>query len=425
MKGPILCFVGPPGVGKTSLGQSIARSMNRKFARMSLGGVRDEAEIRGHRRTYIGSLPGRIIQGIKKSGTNNPVFMLDEVDKLGIDFRGDPSSALLEVLDPEQNHSFTDHYIEVAFNLSNVMFITTANFLDPIPPALLDRMEVIWMPGYTLEEKLEIAKRHLVPKEIENNGLKDYKIKFLDAAIRNIIRYYTREAGLRNLQRNISKIMRVIAKKIAEGEKYKSTVRPMDLNTYLGVPIFKMDSIIRKPKPGEAIGLAWTPHGGEILTIEALTLPGDGKLILTGQLGDVMKESAQAAFSYVRKQAKALSIQEDFYKKYDVHLHIPEGAIPKDGPSAGITMATALISALTQKAIKPKFAMTGEITLLGRVLPVGGIREKILAARHAGIENIIISKDNQKELTKIPDKLKKGMKFIAVKSMAEVVKAIF
>ncbi len=419
-KGPILCFVGPPGVGKTSLGRSIARAMGRKFVRYSLGGMRDEAEIRGHRRTYIGSLPGRIIQGMKKAGSNNPVFMLDEIDKVGTDFRGDPASALLEVLDPEQNAGFSDHYLEVAFDLSKVMFITTANVLDTIPRPLLDRMEVLRLPGYIQEDKLEIAKRYLVPRQMDENGLKKRQIRFTDKAIKKIISEYTREAGVRNLEREIGSCCRKVARWIAEGKEKNVTVDPDQVVNLLGQRKFFSEMAQYKDEIGIATGLAWTPVGGEILFVEATAMPGGKGLVLTGQLGDVMKESAQAALSFIRSRAKSLNIPEDFFQKQDIHIHVPEGATPKDGPSAGVTLATALTSLLTERPVRHDFAMTGEITLRGKVLPVGGIKEKVLAAARAGIKKIIIPKLNEKDLDEIPEHIRNKMSFTFVEWLSEV-----
>lgn len=419
-KGPILCFVGPPGVGKTSLGRSIARSMGRKFVRYSLGGMRDEAEIRGHRRTYIGSLPGRIIQGIKKAGSNNPVFMLDEIDKVGMDFRGDPASALLEVLDPEQNMAFSDHYLEVAFDLSKVMFITTANVLETIPRPLLDRMEVLRLPGYIEEEKLQIAKRYLVPRQMNENGLKKRQIRFGDRAIRKIILEYTHEAGVRNLEREIGSCCRKVARMIAEGKLQKYTVNPVTLKELLGPRKYFSEVAQRKDEVGVATGLAWTPVGGVILFVEATVMPGGKGLVLTGQLGDVMKESAQAALSFIRSHTENFKIKDDFFRKSDIHIHIPEGATPKDGPSAGITLATALISLLTDRPVKHDIAMTGEITLRGKVLPVGGIKEKVLAAKRSGINKVILPKLNEKDLQEIPDHIREKMEFSFVEWLDEV-----
>jgi ATP-dependent Lon protease len=422
MKGPLLCFVGPPGVGKTSLGRSIARALGRKFIRLSLGGVKDEAEIRGHRRTYVGSLPGRIVQGLHQVGANNPVFMMDEVDKVGADFRGDPSSALLEVLDPEQNNTFRDHYLGVPFDLSNVMFITTANLTDTIQPAFLDRMEVIRLPGYTEEEKLQIAKRHLVPKQLEEHGLTAEQLAFTDKALRGLINSYTREAGLRNFEREIAAIARKVARRVAEGEERKVRVTPASLQRFVGAPKTLPEERLKKDAVGIATGLAWTATGGDVLFVEASTMKGKGGLTLTGHLGDVMKESAQAALSYARSRAKQWSIRDEFFANNDLHVHVPEGAIPKDGPSAGITMATALISAFTGRAVRCSVAMTGEITLRGHVLPIGGLKEKILAARRAGIETIVCPKLNQKELDEVPTQLKRGITFHLVEDVDEVLK---
>jgi ATP-dependent Lon protease len=421
MKGPILCFVGPPGVGKTSLGKSIARTMGRKFIRVSLGGVRDEAEIRGHRRTYVGALPGRVIQGIKKAGSNNPVFMLDEVDKIGMDFRGDPSSALLEVLDPEQNYSFSDHYIDVPFDLSKVMFITTANVLDTIPPALRDRMEVLELPGYSEDQKMMIAQEFLIPKQIEEHGLTPDFIELKGEALQVIISSYTREAGVRNLEREIAAICRGVAKDVAGGTTDKVTVTPENLHKLLGPVKFFPEVAERTSEPGVATGLAWTPTGGDIIFVEATRMRGEKGLTLTGQLGDVMKESAQAALAYVRSKAKDLSIEEDFFAKNDIHIHVPAGAIPKDGPSAGITMFIALTSLLTNKAVRSDIAMTGEITLRGLVLPVGGIKEKVLAGMRAGIRTIILPKKNEKDLEEIPEHIRKEMNFRFIQRMDEAI----
>jgi ATP-dependent Lon protease len=420
MKGPILCFVGPPGVGKTSLGQSIARAMGRKFTRVSLGGMRDEAEIRGHRRTYIGALPGRIIQGIKTAGSNNPVFLLDEVDKIGMDFRGDPSAALLEALDPEQNHSFSDHYLNVPFDLSRVMFITTANLVDPIPSALRDRMEIIRLPGYTEDEKLEIARRHLMPRQFQENGLRPKDLTISPEVLKRIILHYTLEAGLRNLEREIGALCRKVARRLAEGEEAPFTVTRGNLHRYLGPPKYLPEGEMEKDEVGVATGLAWTQVGGETLAVEASLMKGKGQLLLTGQLGDIMKESGQAALSYARSRADLLQLPADFYEKLDIHIHVPAGATPKDGPSAGVTMATALISALTQIPVRRDVAMTGEITLRGKVLPIGGLKEKAIAALRARIKKVIIPVANKKDLEEIPRNVKRRLKFVTVTDMDQV-----
>ena len=422
-KGPILCFVGPPGVGKTSLGKSIARALGRKFVRMSLGGVHDEAEIRGHRRTYVGAMPGRVIQSIHQAGTNNPVFMMDEVDKIGSDFRGDPSSALLEVLDPEQNHSFRDNYLGVPFDLSNVMFITTANMLDPVQPAFRDRMEIISLGGYTEEEKVEIAKRHLIPKQVEEHGLKKSQIQFTDEGLRAMINLYTQEAGLRNLEREIAAVCRKVAKQVAIGEKKIRKIHTDNLDQFLGRPKVFQEELLKRDQVGVATGLAWTPVGGDVLFVEATAMKGRGGLTLTGQLGDVMKESAHAALSYARSHTKEFGISDDFFAKHDIHLHVPEGAIPKDGPSAGVTMATAILSLLTGKAVHRKIAMTGEITLRGEVLPVGGIKEKVLAARRAKIDTVILPSLNKRDLEDVNETIRKEMKFVLVDDVKSVFKA--
>ena len=421
-KGPILCFVGPPGTGKTSLGHSIARALERKFARMSLGGVRDEAEIRGHRRTYIGALPGRIIQGLRRAESNNPVFMLDEIDKVGSDFRGDPSSALLEVLDPQQNNTFADHYLDVPFDLSHVVFIATANILDPVPPALLDRLEVIELTGYTQEEKVKIAERYLIPRQLTENGLTAEQFKITTKALNSIICGYTREAGVRNLERQIANACRGVVAQIAEGNIKSKTITVRDIPKYLGPIRVMTDFDARISKPGIAIGLAWTPVGGDLLFIEATAMKGKKGMTLTGQLGDVMKESASAALSFIRTNAKDLGINPDFFEDVDLHIHVPAGGIPKDGPSAGVTILTAMTSLLTNRKIKKNLAMTGEITLRGAVLPVGGIKEKILAAYRAGIKTIIMPAWNRKDLEDIPANVQKSIKFHFVSDMLEVVK---
>ncbi len=422
IKGPILCFVGPPGVGKTSLGRSIARALGRKFIRISLGGVRDEAEIRGHRRTYVGAMPGRIVQGLRRCGSNNPVFMMDEVDKIGADFRGDPSSALLEVLDPEQNFSFRDHYLGVPYDLSQVMFITTANLLDPIQPAFRDRMEILQLPGYTEEEKLQIALRHLVPKQIKENALNEKLISFTRGAVQKIISLYTREAGVRNLEREIASICRKVARKVAEGKKSLTKITSQNCEKYLGPPKIFRDQLQKENRVGVSTGVAWTAAGGELLFVEATKMKGKGALSLTGSLGDIMKESAQAALSFARAHAKELGIDGRIFSQNDFHIHIPEGAIPKDGPSAGVTMATSLISICTNRKARWDVAMTGEITLTGNVLPVGGIKEKVLAAQRAGVKNFILPLPNKKDLIDVPKNITKDIHFIFVKDINEVLK---
>lgn len=423
MKGPILCFVGPPGVGKTSLGRSIARAVGRKFHRISLGGVRDEAEVRGHRRTYVGSMPGRIIQGIQQAGTSNPVFMLDEVDKIGADYRGDPSSALLEVLDPEQNNSFRDNYLGVPFDLSNVLFIATANQLDPIQPAFLDRMEVIRLTGYTEEEKLQIANRHLLPKQLEENGLTPDRITFSSEAIRLMITRYTREAGLRSLEREISRVCRKVAKRVAEGQERLSRITAGNIPKFLGPPKYTPEENLKNDQVGVATGLAWTPTGGDILFVEATLMKGKGELILTGTLGDVMRESARAALSYARSRATQFHIDERLFSTHDIHIHIPEGAIPKDGPSAGVTMALAMVSVLTDTPIRKNVALTGEITLRGNVLPVGGVKEKVLAARRAKLDTVVLPRVNGKDVEDLPPYVKRDLDILLVDQVDEVLKA--
>lgn len=420
LRGPLLCFAGPPGVGKTSLGRSIARSMGREFVRISLGGVRDEAEIRGHRRTYIGALPGRIIQSLKKAGTNNPVFMLDEIDKLGGDFRGDPSSALLEVLDPEQNNTFADHYLEVDFDLSKVMFISTANYRDPIPPALRDRMEIIEFSGYIEDEKVQIAKQHLIPKQMKENALTKKDVALNETGIKELINSYTREAGVRNLEREIANVFRKVARDKIEKNTKKIKVNKKKVSDYLGAPRFYSELAERTTKPGVVTGLAWTAAGGDILFIEASKMKGKGRLTLTGQLGDVMKESATAAMTYVRSHTDILGLDEDFNENTDIHVHVPAGAIPKDGPSAGVGMFTAIVSLLTGIPVKNRVAMTGEITLRGNVLPVGGVKEKITAAHRAGIKTIILPDHNRKDLEEIPDHIKKDLDFYFAKEMMDI-----
>ncbi|HCS13250.1 MAG TPA: endopeptidase La, partial [Zetaproteobacteria bacterium] len=422
MKGPILCFVGPPGVGKTSLGRSIARATNRQFVRMSLGGVRDEAEIRGHRRTYIGALPGKIIQSMKKAGTRNPMILLDEIDKLGADFRGDPSSALLEVLDPEQNHTFNDHYMEVDYDLSDVMFITTANSLN-IPSALLDRMEIIRIPGYTEDEKISISENYLLPKKRKDHGLKAGQLEVSNEAMRDIVRYYTREAGVRNVERMLATLCRKAAREIVqstEGREHKIKVGPEDLEHYLGVRQFHFGIAEEEDQVGVVTGLAWTEVGGELLQIEVALMPGKGKLTVTGQLGDVMQESIQAALTYVRSRASQLGLKPDFHQQVDFHVHVPEGAIPKDGPSAGLAMATALVSALTGIAVKRNVCMTGEITLRGKALPIGGLKEKLLAAHRGGLTEVVIPVENEKDLRDVPENVRSGLNIHCVTHMDAV-----
>jgi ATP-dependent Lon protease len=424
MKGSIICFVGPPGVGKTSLGQSIARSMGRKFVRMSLGGMKDEAEIRGHRRTYIGSLPGKIIQGMRTAGSSNPVFMLDEIDKLGMDFRGDPASALLEVLDPAQNHSFEDHYLNIPFDLSNTLFITTANLLDPIPRPLLDRMEVMELPGYITLEKIQIAKQYLVPRQLDENGIPDGLLQFTDEGLRKIALNYTREAGVRNLERKLASVCRKIARKVASGNKRRVKITEKNVVKYLGIPQFSSESAMKKPVIGVATGMAKTMTGGEILFIEALKMKGRGHLKLTGQLGGVMKESAEAAISFVK--ANYLNKAEDkaFFDKYDIHVHVPAGAVPKDGPSAGVAIATTIASLLFDAPIRNDFSMTGEITLTGKVLPIGGLKDKVIAAHRAGIKTVILPRENKRDLEEIPDTIKKSLEFILISTANQAIEKI-
>ena len=419
IKGPILCLVGPPGVGKTSIARSIARASGREFVRMSLGGVRDEAEIRGHRRTYIGAIPGRVISCIKDAGTNNPVFLFDEVDKIGADFKGDPASALLEVLDPEQNNTFTDHFLEIPFDLSKVMFITTANSTDTIPRPLLDRMEVVEVPGYTEEEKVKIAQKYLIPKKIKEHGLKKENIRISEKALRDLINYYTRESGVRNLEREIANLCRKVARKIVTNKAKSYSITPGNLEKYLGKHRFHYDIVEGENQVGVTTGLAWTIVGGDTLQIETTAVAGSGKLVLTGQLGDVMQESAKAGISYIRSVADKLGIESDFYKKYDLHVHIPEGAVPKDGPSAGVTMCTAVISTLTNTPVRRDVAMTGEITLRGKVLPVGGIREKVLAAHRAGIKKVLLPKENEPDIAEIPAAVRKQMEFVLISDVSQ------
>ena len=423
-RGPILCLVGPPGVGKTSLGKSVARALGRKFVRVSLGGVRDEAEIRGHRRTYIGALPGRIIQSMKKAGTVNPVMMLDEIDKMSMDFRGDPSSALLEVLDPEQNKNFSDHYLEVDYDLSSILFMTTANIIDGIPGPLLDRMEILHIAGYTEDEKLQIAKDFLFKKKLEEHGLASDQLSLTDPAIRKIVRNYTREAGVRNLEREIATVCRKVSRKVVEKKKYNISPTATELPKYLGPEKFRIEKVEIHDEPGLATGMAWTSVGGEILNIEVSIVPGKGKLLLTGKLGDVMKESGQAALTYIRSRSELFQLSDDFYANTDIHIHVPEGATPKDGPSAGITMVSAMVSAFCKVPVRHDVAMTGEVTLRGKVLPIGGLKEKVLAAHRAGIKEIVFPMDNKKDLEKIPEKVLKAIKFTPLESMDDVLKVV-
>ena len=421
IKGPILCLVGPPGVGKTSLGKSIARATNRQFVRMSLGGIRDEAEIRGHRRTYIGSLPGKIIQLMKKAGTKNPLILLDEIDKVGNDYRGDPSSALLEALDPEQNTNFNDHYLEVDYDLSDVMFVTTANTLNILPP-LLDRMEVIRLPGYTEDEKINIANKFLLPKQIKENGVKDGEFEITDGTIKEIIKSYTRESGVRNLEREISKIARKVVKKVVNKEEKKVTINDKNISNYLGVKKFKYGELEAEDRIGIVTGLAWTEFGGEILKIETVNMPGKGRMLITGQLGDVMQESVKAAKSFVRSKSLEFGIIPPLFEKKDFHIHVPEGATPKDGPSAGIAMVTSIVSSITKNPVDREIAMTGEVTITGQVLPIGGLKEKLLSAHRAGIKHVIIPKENEKNLVDIPQKIKEDIKVSSVETVDEVLK---
>ena len=425
LKGPILCFVGPPGVGKTSIAKSIATATGRKFVRMSLGGVRDEAEIRGHRRTYIGSMPGSIINHIKNAGSNNPVFLLDEIDKLGSDYKGDPSSALLEVLDPEQNKAFVDHYMEMPFDLSNVLFVTTANSVDTIPRPLLDRMEVIEVGGYTEEEKVKIAEKYLVPKNLQSHGMKLENLKISESAIRDIINYYTKESGVRNLEREIAALCRKTARQMVTTKKKKYSITPRNLEKYLGKKRYRYDKTNALPIVGTVTGMAWTQVGGDTLSVEAAIMSGNGKIQLTGRLGDVMKESAQTAISYIRMEANTLGVKEDFQKDKDIHIHVPEGAVPKDGPSAGVTMFTAVLSALTNKPVSQEIAMTGEITLRGRVLPVGGIKEKVLAAHRSGVKKILLPEENLKDLEEIPAYVRRELEFVPLKTAMDLLEHVF